>query len=207
MYVPEPPEPVPVPPKEKPVKMPPLVPPWAIAAGAAVLMVVAVIMLTQGRGYRPSAQQVAAATVEQESTAAPSAPQSQPASAATPEAAPAGQPHPDAQPEPQQQAPARQPEEQEQKQAPPVNKSALRSGGIWQDAETGLMWATNHDAPPDSEGKEMQEAYCRNLDSGGFSDWRFPTIPEWATWSKDGWDKRGIKLFHPCVRGQMTAPQ
>jgi hypothetical protein len=50
------------------------------------------------------------------------------------------------------------------------------SGGVWSDPATGLMW-TRKDNGYALRWQPAAE-YCRNLQLGGYSDWRLPTIDE-----------------------------
>jgi hypothetical protein len=50
------------------------------------------------------------------------------------------------------------------------------TGGVWSDPATGLMW-TRKDNGYALRWQPAAE-YCRNLQLGGYSDWRLPTIDE-----------------------------
>ncbi len=50
------------------------------------------------------------------------------------------------------------------------------TGGVWSDPATGLMW-TRKDNGYALRWQPAAE-YCRNLQVGGYSDWRLPTIDE-----------------------------
>lgn len=50
------------------------------------------------------------------------------------------------------------------------------SKDIWIDSATGLKWATKDNGSMVSP--DQARDYCKNLRSGGFSDWRLPKIDE-----------------------------
>jgi hypothetical protein len=47
---------------------------------------------------------------------------------------------------------------------------------VWKDSATGLTWATKDSGSDMSYNQGLQ--YCSSLRTGGFSDWRLPTIDE-----------------------------
>jgi hypothetical protein len=67
--------------------------------------------------------------------------------------------------------------------APVIGNSSAPSGGVspsaappWTDSATGLMW-TRSDNNADLDF-DHAVSYCKNLNRGGFSDWRLPEIDE-----------------------------
>lgn len=54
--------------------------------------------------------------------------------------------------------------------------SAGSSAEMWKDNATGLTWATKDNGADVNQGQAKE--YCTALRTGGFSDWRLPTIDE-----------------------------
>ena len=70
-----------------------------------------------------------------------------------------------------------------------------------EDLTTGLMWQMTDGGR--NANLAAAEAYCRNLDQGGFTDWRLPTIHELQSLHAPEADKRyhsiaGIQLSDCC---------
>jgi hypothetical protein len=81
------------------------------------------------------------------------------------------------------------------------------SKDVWKDGTTGLTWATkdNGAAVSSNQGSD----YCHSLRSGGYSDWRLPTIDELeaiydSKISKQYKAKGTITLSDPCVLSGTT---
>jgi hypothetical protein len=73
---------------------------------------------------------------------------------------------------------------------------------FWKDSATGLIWAVKDNGS--SVGPNQASDYCRGLRSGGYSDWRLPTIEELealydSKLSKQNKVKGPIELSDPCV--------
>ena len=79
----------------------------------------------------------------------------------------------------EQEARDRAARESTEKAPPDRNRVALAgSAEAWTDSSTGLMWAPTQNAiNGDWNGARN---YCANLQLGGYSDWRLPTIDELA---------------------------
>ena len=78
---------------------------------------------------------------------------------------------------------------------------------LWKDSATGLTWAVKDNGASVSPNEAFN--YCRNLRSGGFSDWRLPTIDELealydSKLSKRNKAKGPIELSDPCVLSGTT---
>ena len=54
--------------------------------------------------------------------------------------------------------------------------SAQTSAGVWKDSATGLTWAAKDNGVDVNQGQARE--YCTALRTGGFSDWRLPTVDE-----------------------------
>jgi hypothetical protein len=59
-----------------------------------------------------------------------------------------------------------------------VTAQSMPSGAVWTDPATGLMWQRSDSG--DNNDLTWQQAvnYCRGNSSGGYSDWRLPTVDE-----------------------------
>ena len=73
---------------------------------------------------------------------------------------------------------------------------------FWTDSATGLAWALKDNGSEVSPNQASN--YCRSLRSGGYSDWRLPTIEELealfnSKLSKQNKIKGPIELSEPCV--------
>lgn len=70
-----------------------------------------------------------------------------------------------------------------------VAAAAERDRLMYADPQTGLMWARNGDIA----GKKMNwfeaMSWARNLNYGGYNDWRLPTKEEFESFLKRGGDK------------------
>jgi hypothetical protein len=78
---------------------------------------------------------------------------------------------------------------------------------FWTDSATGLTWAVKDNGS--SVSPNQASDYCKNLRSGGFSDWRMPTIDELeaiydSKLSKQYRVKGPIKLSDACVLSATT---
>jgi len=56
-----------------------------------------------------------------------------------------------------------------------------RKVGIFYDKATGLTWQDNKDVKTITRDWEAAKEYCKNLELGGYSDWRLPTKDELAS--------------------------
>ena len=54
----------------------------------------------------------------------------------------------------------------------------VRSGAVWRSQNSGLMWQNGVSGRANWEESKL---YCEDLDWGGYSDWRLPTISELRT--------------------------
>jgi hypothetical protein len=77
----------------------------------------------------------------------------------------------------QQEEERRRAAEQAQTVAAPANASEWPAV-VWKDLDTGLMWATTDNGFNVTQKEAVK--CCRNLDLGGFRDWRLPGIDELA---------------------------
>jgi hypothetical protein len=78
---------------------------------------------------------------------------------------------------------------------------------VWKDSATGLIWDTKENGS--SVSPNQAGDYCRNLRSGGNSDWRLPTIDELeaiydSKQPKPYKIKAPIELNDPCVLSGST---
>jgi hypothetical protein len=78
---------------------------------------------------------------------------------------------------------------------------------FWKDSATGLTWTVKDNGSSVSPNEAGN--YCRGLRSGGFSDWRLPTIDELeavydSKLKKEYKAKGPIKLSDPCVLSGTT---
>lgn len=55
------------------------------------------------------------------------------------------------------------------------------SGEVWTDSTSGLMWQNGDSVGVEKYGESESRYYCENLNWGGYSDWRLPTISELRT--------------------------
>ncbi len=74
--------------------------------------------------------------------------------------------------------------------------------GTWKDDATGLTW-TRKDSGSDLSWNQARD-YCSSLRTGGFSDWRLPTVDELEALydpkvSKPFKLKEPVELGGPCV--------
>jgi hypothetical protein len=81
------------------------------------------------------------------------------------------------------------------------------SKAIWNDSATGLTWDVKDNG--DSVSPNEASAYCKSLKSGGYSDWRVPTIDELeglydSKQKKLNKIKGPIELSDPCVLSGST---
>jgi hypothetical protein len=81
------------------------------------------------------------------------------------------------------------------------------SKAVWIDSATGLTWAVKDNGTAVSPNEAFN--YCKSLRSGGFSDWRLPTIDELealydSKLSKRNKAKGPIELSDPCVLSGTT---
>ena len=79
--------------------------------------------------------------------------------------------------------------------------------GFWKDAATGLTWAAKDNGS--SVSPNQANDYCSGLRSGGYSDWRLPTIDELenlydSKLSKQYKVKGPIELGDACVLSGTT---
>jgi hypothetical protein len=77
----------------------------------------------------------------------------------------------------------------------------------WKDSATGLIWTVKDNGTPVSSNQASD--YCSNLQSGGYSDWRLPTIEELETLydsklTKQNKAKGPIELSVSCVLSGST---
>ena len=78
---------------------------------------------------------------------------------------------------------------------------------VWKDSATGLTWAVKDNGA--SVSPNQASNYCSSLRSGGYSDWRLPTIGELealydSKLSKQYKVKGPIELSDPCVLSATT---
>ncbi|RKX37240.1 MAG: hypothetical protein DRP64_17505 [Verrucomicrobia bacterium] len=64
------------------------------------------------------------------------------------------------------------------------------------DHMTGLMWLKNPDRFEEADYHD-REAVCKKLDAGGFTDWRIPTMDEFATLIDRGRKDPALPKDHP----------
>jgi hypothetical protein len=81
------------------------------------------------------------------------------------------------------------------------------SKAVWKDSATGLTWAAKDNGS--SVSPNQAGDYCRSLRSGGYSDWRLPTIDELealydSKLSKQYKVKGPIELSDSCVLSGTT---
>jgi hypothetical protein len=77
----------------------------------------------------------------------------------------------------------------------------------WKDSATGLTWAVKDNGISVSPNEASD--YCSSLRSGGYSDWRLPTIDELEALYDSKLSKRykvkgSIELSDPCVLSGTT---
>ena len=78
---------------------------------------------------------------------------------------------------------------------------------IWKDSATGLIWGAKDNGASVSPNEGSN--YCKNLKSGGYSDWRMPKIDELeglydSKQKKLNKIKGPIELSDPCVLSGST---
>jgi hypothetical protein len=78
---------------------------------------------------------------------------------------------------------------------------------LWKDSATGLIWAVKDNGS--SVSPNQASDYCSSLRSGGYSDWRLPTIDELealydSKLSKQYKVKGPIELSDPCILSGTT---
>jgi len=78
---------------------------------------------------------------------------------------------------------------------------------FWEDSATGLAWSHKDDGS--SVTPNQASGYCSSLRSGGYSDWRLPTIEELeaifdSKLSKQYKIKGPIELSDPCMLSATT---
>ena len=78
---------------------------------------------------------------------------------------------------------------------------------VWKDSATGLTWAAKDNGTSVSLGGARE--YCTGLRTGGFSDWRLPTIDElmnlYDKSSKKAYRVKGpVELGDACVLSGST---
>jgi hypothetical protein len=81
------------------------------------------------------------------------------------------------------------------------------SKAIWKDSSTGLIWAAKDNGS--SVSPNQAGDYCSSLRSGGYSDWRLPTIEELealydSKLTKQYKAKGPIELSDACVLSGTT---
>jgi hypothetical protein len=81
------------------------------------------------------------------------------------------------------------------------------SKAVWKDSATGLTWAAKDNGAAVSPNEAFN--YCSKLQSGGFSDWRLPSIDELEALYDSKLAKRNkvkgpIELSDPCVLSGTT---
>jgi hypothetical protein len=88
------------------------------------------------------------------------------------------------------------------------SKSAAGSDkDMWKDSATGLTWAAKDNGI--AVGANQASDYCKNLRSGGYSDWRMPSVDELeaiydSKASKQYKTKGTIVLSDACVLSGTT---
>jgi hypothetical protein len=90
------------------------------------------------------------------------------------------------------------------------DSKAAAAGGdkdVWKDSATGLTWAAKDNGSPVSSNEAS--GYCKGLRSGGYSDWRLPTVDELeaiydSKVSKPYKAKGTIALSDACVLSGTT---
>jgi hypothetical protein len=87
----------------------------------------------------------------------------------------------------------------------PAAKADIKA--FWKDGATGLIWAAKDNGS--SVSPNQASDYCRSLRSGGYSDWRLPTIDELealydSKLSKQYKVKGSIELSDSCVLSATT---
>ena len=85
--------------------------------------------------------------------------------------------------------------------------AAADSSAVWKDSATGLTWDAKDNGA--SVSPNQASDYCSSLRSGGYSDWRMPTIDELeavfdSKLSKQYKTKGPIALSDPCVLSGST---
>jgi hypothetical protein len=83
------------------------------------------------------------------------------------------------------------------------------SSETWKDSATGLTWAAKDSGNEVNFGQARE--YCGNLRTGGFSDWRLPTIEELEALYDKGAKKlyktKGpIEMSDSCALSSTTNP-
>jgi tetratricopeptide (TPR) repeat protein len=74
----------------------------------------------------------------------------------------------------------------------------------WRDTDTGLLWM-KQDNGRDEDDLNQANNYCQNLNLGGYTGWRLPTIAELTTIHDKTkrvngyYIKGGIKLYSGCI--------
>lgn len=76
-----------------------------------------------------------------------------------------------------------------------LQRAEIQKAGFWEDHRTGLIWA----ASDNGSGVTVSQAhaYCQQLTSGGFHDWRLPAISELQTVFGGAADERGFRVVAP----------
>lgn len=76
-----------------------------------------------------------------------------------------------------------------------LRRAEIQRAGYWADDRTGLIWA----ASDSGSGVTVSQAhlYCKQLQTGGFRDWRLPRINELQTLFGGPADERGFRLVAP----------
>jgi hypothetical protein len=87
--------------------------------------------------------------------------------------------------------------------------SAQTSGETWKDSATGLTWMSKDNGADVNQGQAKE--YCASLRTGGFSDWRLPTIDELENLydknAKKAYKAKGtITLSDSCVPSSSLNP-
>lgn len=76
-----------------------------------------------------------------------------------------------------------------------LERIEIEKSGLWKDERTGLTWI----ASDSGSGVTVSQAhsYCIRLTTGGFHDWRLPSIEQLQTLFGGEADERGFRVIAP----------